>query len=57
MEKDINLIIDVDSKEAGRLIELIESLIQDWYVTRYERQQRLQSIVGVAEKKKAEKSQ
>ncbi|AEF55322.1 DUF4145 domain-containing protein [Marinomonas posidonica] len=57
MEKDINLIIDVDSNEAGLLIGLIESLIQDWYVARFERQQRLQTIVGVAEKKKAEKSQ
>ncbi len=56
MEKDINIIIEVDSNEANLLIGLIESLIQDWYVSRHERQQRLQSIVGVAEQKKAAKS-
>lgn len=51
MEKDINLIIEVDANEANLLIGLIESLIQDWYVARHDRQERLQSIVGVAEKK------
>ena len=56
MEKDINVIIDVDRNEAGLLIGLIESLIQDWYVTKYERQQRLQSIIGVSDQKKAAKN-
>lgn len=37
-------------------IGLIESLIEDWYVSRYERQKRLQSIVGVADQKKSAKS-
>jgi len=49
MEKDINVIIDVDQSEALLLIGLIESLIQDWYIARFERQQRLKSIVGVAD--------
>lgn len=57
MEKDINIIIDVDSSEASLLIGLIESLIDDWYVSRHERQRRLQSIVGVAEQKRAAKSE
>jgi hypothetical protein len=56
MEKDINIIIEVDSNEANLLIGLIESLIEDWYVSRHERQKRLQSIVGVAEQKKLAKS-
>jgi len=51
MEKDINLIIDVDLKEAGLLIGLIETLINDWYVVREERKKRLEAIVGVAEQK------
>jgi hypothetical protein len=55
MEKDINIIIDVEQNEAGLLIGLIESLIQDWYITRYDRQQRLKSIIGVAGQKKAAK--
>ncbi|WP_445766511.1 DUF4145 domain-containing protein [Rheinheimera sp.] len=53
MEKDINLIIDVDANEAGLLIGLIESLIQDWYVARHERQKRLKLIVDIAESKKS----
>ncbi|KQB03442.1 DUF4145 domain-containing protein [Vibrio metoecus] len=56
MEKDINVIIEVESNEASLLIGLIESLIEDWYVSRYERQKRLQSIVGVADQKKSAKS-
>lgn len=35
MEKDINLIIDVDIKEAALLINLIEVLIKDWYIHRH----------------------
>ncbi|MDX5407579.1 MAG: DUF4145 domain-containing protein [Chromatiaceae bacterium] len=51
MEKDINLIIEVDPEEATLLISLIETLINDWYVVREERKKRLESIVGIAEKK------
>ena len=55
MEKDINLIIDVEPSEAQLLIGLIEILIKDWYVARYERQQHLKSIIGVADQKEKEK--
>lgn len=48
MEKDINLIIDVDPEEASLLIGLIEILINDWYIAKYEREQRLAKIVSVA---------
>lgn len=41
MEKDINLIIDVSPEEADLLIEMIEMLLDDWYVARYDRQQRI----------------
>lgn len=51
MEKDINLIIDVDPKEAALLIGLIETLINDWYVVREERKKRLEAIISVAEQK------
>lgn len=51
MEKDINIVIDVEPQESNLLIELIETLINDWYVTRYERQKRLENIILVAEKK------
>lgn len=51
MEKDINSIIDVDPNEAALLIELIETLIKDWYITRREREERLKSIVAIKEQK------
>lgn len=55
MEKDINLIIDVDPKEAGILLQLIEQLIEDWYVTRHEREVRLNQIVEISKKKDEDK--
>lgn len=51
MEKDINLIIDVDPKEAELLIKLIEMLFEEWYVHRYERELKLKAIVDVADNK------
>lgn len=56
MEKDINLIIDVEPDEAQLLIGLIEILIKDWYITKHERQQHLKKIIGVAGKKKEKKT-
>jgi hypothetical protein len=53
MEKDINLIIDVDPGEAQALIELIELLFEEWYVARNQRQQRLSKIAAIAADKKA----
>lgn len=56
MEKDINIIIDVDPGEADMLIGLIELLIKDWYVTRHEREQQLSEIVEMSAKKKPKQS-
>jgi hypothetical protein len=44
MEKDINMIVDVDEDEANELIQLIELLIEDWYIARYNRQIQLESV-------------
>jgi len=51
MEKDINLIIDVDPKEAQLLIGLIEQLIDDWYVTRHDKEKKLKQIKELADSK------
>lgn len=37
MEKDINVIVDVDPEEAELLIGLVETLLTDWYVQRHKR--------------------
>lgn len=55
MEKDINLIIDVNQDEAKALIKLIEILIKDWYINRHERQQMLNNIIDTGDKKTEEK--
>ena len=52
MEQDINLIIDVEPKEAKALVELIEILLKDWYIARYEREKHLESVKQIAEGKK-----
>jgi hypothetical protein len=59
MESEGAEILDVDPGEAELLIDLIETLIEDWYVTREERRKRLTDIrkitgKGVAEKEKKE---
>lgn len=56
MEKDINIIIDVDPNEAALLIQLIETLIQDWYVARESRKTHLEAIARIAKEKDAQKS-
>lgn len=53
MEKDINVIVDVDPTEAQHLINLIELLIEDWYVTRHDRAQRKKAVVDAANSKKS----
>lgn len=55
MEKDINLIIDVEPKEAYLLIQLIELLFEEWYVHRHERELKLKAIAGLADLKDEQK--
>lgn len=51
MEKDIDVIIDVDPQEAHLLITLIEGLVKDWYVNREERKLLHKNISETAKKK------
>lgn len=53
MEADIDLIVDVDPGEAQVLIDLIESLIEDWYVESHKRAKRFGAAVAVAAEKQA----
>jgi len=57
MEQDIDLIIEVEPEEAGRLIWLIELLIKDWYISRREREEGLKTIQAVSEAKTKAKKQ
>jgi hypothetical protein len=53
MEKNIDLIVEVDEGEARTLIELIELLFQEWYVARQQRQERFARVAAIAAEKKA----
>lgn len=55
MEKDVELIIEVDPDEAKKLIKLIELLIQKWYVARHDEEQLLADITNTAGNKEAER--
>jgi len=55
MEKDVNLIIDTEAHESEALINLIETLIQDWYVNREERKKMLAGIAQIADDEKNQK--
>lgn len=52
LEKDINVIVEVDSGEAELLSGLIETLVRDWYIAREERKLRLSQISLLAQTKK-----
>ncbi len=48
MEKDINVIVDVDPQEAELLISLIETLLREWYVAREDRKVRMTALISAA---------
>lgn len=45
MEKDINVIVDIDSGEAEKLIKLVEILIKEWYIIPHERNELFSDII------------
>ena len=51
MEKDINLIIDIDQGEALVLLRLIEVLIEHWYINRHTEEELYSEIAEIAEDK------
>lgn len=51
MEKDIDLIIEVDTGEANLLLNLIEQLIEEWYIHKHEREKKLLAIKDISTKK------
>ncbi len=53
MEKDVDLIIDIDEDEAQKLMKLIELLIEKWYIARHDEEELLKDITNIADKKEA----
>jgi hypothetical protein len=54
MEKDINVIVEVDPNEAALLIGLVETLLKEWYVSREDRKVRMSAVIAAAASKKGQ---
>ena len=57
MEKDINVIIDVDENEAEILISLLDILFQNWYIEKHNKEEQLKRIKEIADAKNQQKHQ
>ena len=55
MEKDINLIVDIEPDEAQKLIKLIELLLKQWYIERHNQQELFADIIGIDQAKQQER--
>ena len=53
MEKDINVIVDIDSGEAEKLLKLIEHLIKEWYINRHDVEILFNEVITISDEKKA----
>lgn len=48
MEHDVNLIIEIDTAAAQKLIKLIELLIDKWYVSRHDEEELYSDLVSIS---------
>lgn len=55
MEKDTNVIVDIDPNEANSLIQLIELLMKEWYINREERKKLFSNIITTNQTKQSER--
>jgi hypothetical protein len=55
MEKNIDVIVDVEPTEAELLIGLIELLLEEWYIADHERKAHVAAVVKLAKTKKEQK--
>ena len=51
-ERDVSIIVDIDTDEAVELIELVEMLFEEWYLAREKRQTRLSKLKATRVAKK-----
>ncbi len=57
MEKDVNLIIDIEKEEVRSLLRLIEMLMDQWYINRHKQENLYNEITATAAAKAAKKNQ
>jgi len=56
MEKDVQLIIDVDSDEAKKLLRVIELLFKTWYINAHEESELCEAVKEMADAKDESRS-
>ncbi|MEG0368127.1 MAG: hypothetical protein RR585_14890, partial [Coprobacillus sp.] len=56
MESNIDLIIDIEPGEAEKLIKLIELILKESYITRYERDLLLNEIISIGDDKEKQRN-
>jgi len=56
MEKNINVIVDVDPNEAQLLTGLLETLFEEWYIAKHDKEEKMSKIKAIAATKKADRS-
>ena len=55
MEKDVNLIVDIDPGEAQKLIKLLELLFKDWYIAQHDREELYNDILAIDKDKQEQR--
>jgi hypothetical protein len=55
MERDVNLIIDIDIEEATGLLQLVEMLFQQWYINRHDQEELCARITAEADSKETQR--
>lgn len=51
MEKDVNIIIDIEPHEAKKLLKLIELLLEEWYIKRHTYNKIISEVIDISENK------
>ena len=51
MEKDVNLILPITANEAKQLIDIVELLIEEWYVARENRRKKINNATQISKEK------
>lgn len=51
LEKDVNLIVNIEKEDAKILLNLLEELFQTWYISKHEKEERLKKLEMKLDKK------
>lgn len=57
MEHDIDRIIDIDPNEAQMLLQLIELLLDKWYISRHDEENLMLGIASISAQKEAQRKE